>query len=698
MFQLVDTFVEIDEILQDIEFISKNKKIKISNVPAVFDIEASSFYENNEKRCCMYAWVFGINGKCIRGRTWKQFINLTKILINYYELSNKKRLIIYVHNLSYEFQWFKHLFEWSNVFSVEDRKPVYAITKDGIEFRCSYLLSGLSLAVVGENLLKYKVKKMVGDLDYQLIRHTKTPLNEKEWGYILNDGLVVMAYIQELIEQYEGLNKIPYTKTGFVRLFCINNCLKGDDKFSYSNYIKKLTLEEADYKQLKRTFTGGFTHANHNMVGLRISNVHSMDFTSSYPTVMLAEKFPMSKPIYWALKSKEDFLEKLNKYCCMFDITFYNITSKIDYEHYISKARCNVAENYVLDNGRIIEASKIQISITEQDFWIITKNYQWEKIEVGNFRYYYKDYLPKELILSILQLYKDKTELKGVSGQEANYMAAKGNINSVYGASVTDPCKDEIIYDNDTGWGKELGDLNKLIEAYNKSNRRFLYYPWGIWITAYARKNLWTGILELQNDYIYSDTDSLKFINYEKHKEYFNNYNIKIIEKLEKCLKNYNIPLYSIKPKTIKNIEKPLGIWDYEGNYKYFKTLGAKRYMYVDDEDNLHITISGVSKKKGIKYLKYKYKTNLNIIKNFDDNLIFPAEYYDENGEKDSATGKLTHTYIDDAFEGYITDYLGNEEYYKEASGVHMEPSDYNLSLDDAFKNYIMFNSISYII
>ena len=94
----------INDILCDIKFIKKGRTCELSNVASVFDIEASSFYKGEEKQCCMYAWVFGLNGRCIRGRTWNEFIDLINYLVEVYDLSLNKRLIIYVHNLSYEFQ------------------------------------------------------------------------------------------------------------------------------------------------------------------------------------------------------------------------------------------------------------------------------------------------------------------------------------------------------------------------------------------------------------------------------------------------------------------------------------------------------------------------------------------------------------------------------------------------------------------
>ena len=686
-FNLSNKFYKrIDDILCEIEFIKKGKTTEISNVASVFDIEATSFYKCETKQCCMYAWVIGINGKCIRGRTWQEFLYVMERITRFYKLHTEKRFIIYVHNLSYEFQWFKKYFEWEKVFSLDTRKPLYAITKSGIEFRCSYLLSGYSLEVLGDNLTKYKVQKKVGDLDYNLIRHSRTPLTEKEWGYILNDGLVVMAHIQEEIERLGDITKLPLTKTGYVRQLCRENCLKGDNRIDYVKTIKSLTLDVDTYKQLKRTYIGGFTHANINYVDRIIYNVHSFDFSSSYPAVMLSEEYPMSKPIYTPIENEKDFLFYLKNYCCMFECTFYNIRSKVKFENYISISRAMESENFLINNGRVIEADKIKVSITEQDFFIIAEMYEWDYIEVGNFYRFYKGYLPKDLIVTILELYKNKTELKGVAEKIVEYLVSKGMINAVYGMCVTDPCRDEIIFDEE--WTTQKVDIDSMIALYNRNRNRVLYYPWGVWITAYARKNLFSGILEFKNDYIYSDTDSIKVINIDNHKEYISNYNQQIKEKVEKCLKFYDIPLEMAYPKTIKGVVKPIGVWDYEGIYTRFKTLGAKRYM-TETDGEISITIAGVNKNAGIRYLKHTYGDNTNIFNAFVEDLHFPSEY-NRDGIMDNGSGKLCHTYIDEYMEGEIIDYMGDKYVYNEQSGVHMENTDYTLGLEATFKKLLL--------
>ena len=141
-------------------------------------------------------------------------------------------------------------------------------------------------------------------------------------------------------------------------------------------------------------------------------------------------------------------------------------------------------------------------------------------------------------------------------------------INSCYGMCVTDPCRDEIVFENNN-WIEKKANIEELLEKYNTSRSRFLYYPWGVWVTAYARRNLFSGINEFKDDYIYSDTDSIKVINIDKHKDYIENYNKIITKKIEMCLKHYSIPVEMSMPKTIKGKVKPLGVWDYEGMYTF---------------------------------------------------------------------------------------------------------------------------------
>lgn len=674
-------------------FDTRSKKvIKYYNVECGLDIETTSQLYNGEKCAYMYIWAFGIGNKLYYGRTWEQFGEFMQMLIDQLNIDSFNRLIIYIHNLGYEFQFFRKFFEWDNVFSVDDRKPIKALISQGIEFKDSYILSGFSLANLAKNLTKHTIKKLEGDLDYSLIRNSKTKISDMEMEYVKNDILIILYYINEQIEYYGNITKIPLTNTGRVRKFVRDKCYytnknhKKSSKGKYKRYrelMKELTLELNEYQMLKRCFMGGFTHASLNYVGELVEDVTSIDFTSSYPSVMLAEKYPMSKPIKVDL-IKENFEELLKNddVGLMFDIRIKGLHSKLTYETYLSESKCITKVNATINNGRVYQADEVVTTITDVDYRIMKQCYSWDSVEIANCHKFYMQYLPKPILESILELYQNKTTLKDVEGYEVEYLLSKGMLNSVYGMTVTDIVRELIEYVEDWNIVKPNDDemLNQ-IETYNDSANRFLYYPWGVWVTAYARLNLWSGILNIGEDYIYSDTDSIKLKNYDKHLPYIKWYNDDLVDKLKKMCDFRKIDFNLMKPKTKEGIEKMMGVWDYDGHYTHFKTLGAKRYLVRYDNGDLVLTVAGLSKKNGIEYMKKvcnnDYKKVFNM---FDDELYIPAD----------ETGKNTHTYIDEEMKIQSIDYQGNIEDIYIPSSTHLGKCEFTLSISKQYNKFLL--------
>lgn len=678
---------ELENLKDNIKKVKNNKKLTYYNIECSFDIETNSTYHKGEKVAFMYIWAFGIADLKIYGRTWEEFQSLMELISVIFELEKDKRILCYIHNFSFEFQFMRKYFEWTEVFAISERKPIKALTNLGIEFRDSYILSGFSLAKTAENLSSHSIEKMTGDLDYSLLRTKDTPLSEEEMKYVENDIVIILYYINEQIEQYGDLHKVPLTNTGRVRKYVERNCYytntnhRKSSRGKYHRYRKlmqSLTLTTSDYMIAKQSFQGGFTHANSHYTGQTLENVTSIDFTSSYPAVMLAELFPMSKAEYVEVKDTDHFLELLKTYHVIFEATFTNIQTTIEQENYLSESKCRDIEKPIINNGRIFRADKLTTTITEIDFSIIRKAYQWDSFNISNVHIFQKGYLPKSIIESVLELYKDKTELKGVEGKEVEYGLAKGMLNSVYGMSVTDIVRDETDYINDE-WESTPPLIGNEIEKYNDKKNRFLFYIWGVYITAYARRNLWTGILNIGDDYVYSDTDSIKLLNYEKHLPYIEKYNEVIIKKMELMCDYYKLDVNDLKPKNIQGIEKPIGVWDYEGTSEKFKTLGAKRYLTLTD-NKLELTVAGLSKKNGLEYMIEQCGGNYHkVFDYFNDELYIPAE----------RTGKMTHTYIDESITFIATDYLGNSTEVTTHSGVHLESVDFTLSLSKQYANFI---------
>lgn len=691
----LDAFIEDSA---DFDVITK-RGVRYANCPCSFDIEASSFYDGTEKRAIMYVWQFGLNGRVIVGRTWEEFNRLIRRLIIFHGLDEGDMYIIcYVHNLPYEWQWIMRRFEWTKVFFKNVRKPLYAKT-EGFIFKCSYALTNMSLASVGKNLIKYPVRKLSGFLDYTQVRTPLTPLTDDELAYCVNDAQVVMSLIAEKIETDGDILHIPLTNTGYVRNFCRDKTLYREDtgkkaryNKSYRNLIKSLTLTPETYAMARRAFQGGFTHANARNAGKVIENVHSIDFTSSYPYVMCTGLYPMSSPER-VEKCGFNQIEGLSKrYNLLFDVAFTEIESKPEvYDHYISASKCMVLkgkydtdgalmEPVIIDNGRVAYAHALVMTITEVDLSIIKRYYNFESAKVRNVYKMSKGRLPKEFVEAILKLYGDKTELKGVKGKEVEYLVSKGMCNSTYGASVTNPLNDIIEFnlDSDEIYSKMACDTEKELDHYNKSKKRFLYYMWGVYITAYARYNLCMSIPVFGNDYIYSDTDSIKFTNIDKYKHFIKEYNENVRKNIMNACMALGLNPEKFSPKTIKGEAKTLGVWEWETEkepYEKFKTLGAKRYLYKQS-DGLHITVSGVNKKTGAKYLE-QFDNPFEV---FHNNLKIPA----------GNSGRMVSTYIDSPVSGTVIDKNGVPYEYHELSGIHMEETTYVFSISEQYINYIM--------
>lgn len=457
-----EKFNNIADILTPSKFYKKNG-VEYSDLACSFDIETSSFYyskqlnmytkskpqNSDEKYFCkcatMYMWGLGINGKVVIKRTWGEFIETLDNISKYYQLNyNERHLVIYVHNLGYEFQFMRKYLKIKKMFAIKEREPIYFACENGIEFRCSYLLSGYKLENVANNFTYYtNVKKLVETLDYDLIRHSKTKISDIEYSYLVNDNLCVMCYIEEYKMKYKNnITRLPYTKTGVVRKLCRDNCfyingshkLKSTNKYqNYVKYIHNMNIKSvAEYKQLKRAFCGGFTHANAYHVGHIYNNVASFDFTSSYPYCLCAYRYPVGTGEIVNIKSHDEMEKYLKNYCCIFDIEFIKIESSISFEHFLSSSKCETTGELIEDNGRVVYADNLKTTLTNIDFEIVKKVYSWEKIRVSNFRIYHKNYLPKDLILTCLKLYHDKTTLKGVDNKLIEYMSAKENVNSIY--------------------------------------------------------------------------------------------------------------------------------------------------------------------------------------------------------------------------------------------------------------------------
>lgn len=477
-------------------------------------------------------------------------------------------------------------------------------------------------------------------------------------------------------------------------------------KRKHDNLMKDLMLTLKQYELFRAAFMGGFTHANAEWVKTKhcIKDVGSYDFNSDYPAVMCLEKFPMTPFVEppGGIASEHDFRHYINNYACIFVLELWDVVPKLYNEHYIPSSKCFVLEGAVEDNGRVAFAKHLMLTLTELDFLIIDDFYYYKRRAVSNFVISEKGYLPARYIRAILNLYENKTKLKGIIGKEIEYLTSKAMVNASYGNMAMDPIRDSFEYVNNE-YVDTTDTRESAIEKYNNSRNRFLAYQWGVYVTAYARFNLFQTIKLLGNDYVYSDTDSIKLINVDSNKHLFDDWNRQVQEKIDKASKILNIPKEKFIPTDSKGNKHILGVWEYEGMYDEFKSIGAKRYMiHVINITPKHFEL--VAARQGViimngpfkgywsltvaganKYSAMFYIAHLAIITGkspfdlFNENLVIPAGY----------SGRLDVTYIDDETHGLMFDINGKAYEYHELSSVNMTPTDYEFNLSQKYINYL---------
>ena len=562
---------------------TKHNKRKYKNLFCAFDIETTNDFSINQ--AYMYIWQCQIEDVTIIGRTWSEWLEFCDNICS--RLEEDEYIMMYVHNLSFEFTFLKGIYSFDpdEVFAIDRRKVLKCEMMSHIEFRCSYLLTNMSLSAFTKRM-GVQEKLSGEEFNYKVIRYPWTVLTERELEYCVTD----VKSLVEALKVYFGIEHdnfytIPFTSTGFVR----RDVKRAMRKFNR----KELQSMQPDYgifQILREAFRGGNTHCNRYYTGMILDNVSSYDRVSSYPDVQINELFPMSP---W-IKEEEPNVERVTRIiykqhrACIMRCGFSGIRLKNPLWGcpYIPKHKCRCLTRHDNDNGRILDADYLEISLTDVDFKIILEEYEFDSVTFYDFYHCRYGKLPKPLREEVQKYFQLKSELKGVAGQELYYNLSKAKLNSVYGMSVTNPCRTSIDYINDEFVEREE-DENELLEASNK--KAFLVYAWGIWTTAHARAELEKMMnLVSAERFVYCDTDSVKFI--DDNTVSFDKYN--------KSRKTDSIKNGGVGTDR-KGNKYYLGVCDYEGTYNKFVSLGAKKYAYIDSRETLHITVAGVGKSIG---------------------------------------------------------------------------------------------------
>ena len=475
----------------------RNKKAELVNVYSAFDIETSTVCgsrSNTDAHSFMYVWQFQIEDYLIKGRTWSEWFEMLDalrdgllVVQDHEKLSNIPMLICFIHNAAFEFSFISGLYPFRDdeCFFRDVRKPIYFRMFDAFEFRCSYIQTNLSLEALTKQT-GVKMKLSGQKFDYNKVRFPWTELTAFEEEYTTTDVESLVKAMKYRVQRGgDTLLSMPLTSTGYVRREC-KASLK--DQYLRIQELKPWKGENGVriYRLLRACFRGGNTHANRYKVGKIQDDVYSYDIASSYPTQQLTQKFPM-KPFKWLdgdTSPQRVFLFIGLGYAVVGEYHFTGLRLKNPKEPipYISLARCE-AQAFEVDNGRILKAGYLEISLTEIDLQIVLDTYTYDKMEIVQCMVADKDYLPAEYRAVIQDYYNKKTSLKGDDSEEGRYiyMKAKNMLNSVYGMSATDPIHQEIKYNG--GDYLRSGYDSMSAEEIEKALKGAAFpYQWGVYL------------------------------------------------------------------------------------------------------------------------------------------------------------------------------------------------------------------------
>lgn len=618
------------------------------DVPMGFDIETTNTCVPDGHFGYMYHWQLAFNDLIILGREWWEFEELIARIVKINKLSSNRRIICWIANLSFEFQFLRKRFEITEVFAREKRQPLKALINAGIELRDCLALTGGSLYSLAKDYTT--TQKLVGDLDYAIERNAHTPLDQVERGYCINDVWILAEWAIYTFETYlrNGID-IPLTKTGILRNKIKKTVEDSGKKKEIMGAIQACMPDEQLYRNMMAyLFRGGFVHACARFCKMTLRNIYSFDETSAYPAAIYqSDHFPTRFFQYQGDPRKID----TKKYCWIAVFDFYCLKAKT--HHSIeSKSKCiEIEGNRTIDNGRICYADHIKVFLTDLDYRIYDLFYSWRDIEITYVWRARSTRLPGYLINNMVTDYKSKNDLKRRGLKDTiEYALSKEAVNSYYGMMVTRLYESEVSYADDQ-WAIVPG------KSYEKQIQNLFLLPqWGIYVTAIARYRLLVMTFRLHLYVVYNDTDSIKLTCYNNHvRRILAEYNQKLI--------NLNNQLSGGDPDLFN-----LGTFDYEGCYRRFKTLGAKRYIYYDDSGSLHAVISGLP--DAAEHLKASHK---------------PFDTFNDEMEVDCSR-RLVSEYHDEEYSGYVAGELMYEK-----SGVALYETHYKLTISGDYRKILAY-------
>lgn len=660
-----------------------------------FDTESCKLKNVNIVCSYVYHWQFSLGDLVILGRNLDQFEDFFKYLLDI--IPKNVKLLSYVANLGFDYYFIKHRlskYKITRHFEKKTKNPLVIEVDGKVVFRECIGLFGRSLDDIAKNFCK--TKKMVGDLDYDLVRLSNTPMTNKEIKYCINDVKILSELGDYTFKHYYGdFRSLPLTAISELREDVKKEM--GKNYYKIKNEIMSWMPDDEEEYWLFRNylFKGGLCGSNSELINKHLKNVGHADFVSHYPAVMNHYQFPMGKAINC---NTDEFMTEPLPYIAI--IEFHNLQSRTTHSILsihkaidVSSTKLSKSDRSktIIDNGRIWKSDKITFVVNDVEFRSICSAYTFGEntkiIKCWKFEKYGR--LPYYLLNVLNNQYLNKVDLKNRGlDKTTDYVFAKNKVNGMFGMTCTALHMDKFDID-ETGeiFSKKDSDGNKIKREYSDALKSVFLSPyWGMWITSYARALLIDFIVKFPKSIIQYDTDSIFYttdnIESKNLLKYINKYNNDTVE--------FNRKLFS------KKEFEDIGCFEQDSNLMTdFKGLGSKRYMFRQwngkkEKFEIDTVVAGCRKGTIVDQFKFNYnidpETNLDkLFDFFEDGMKIDKEH----------SKKLRSIYVPN-YNGKLTknivafDHLNKCEKITIEPCILLEPTEFNMGLTDEHVRFFM--------
>lgn len=643
-----------------------------SNLVAAFDLETSAVTQDEAGRntiedelphdfAFMYIWQLGIEDIVVYGRTWDELRECLMDIHAALHLAPDYKLIVFDQKLKYDFFFFKSELEISpNDFLAKDVHEVLKCTvNDVFEFRDSKVYSERDLATMGVEVGYNKIE----GFDYGLIRHALTPLSDFELEYCCRDVEILIKYFQRERDTYSFVRNIPITATRIGKDKIYKNFRDiGFISYTRSNQLRDTPEDLIMLGKLQKAFFGAFNYSDLVRENKIMHDVTYADMSTMYGSIILLEKFPLKKfkPLPLPESADELLTDKYKNLALLITIRVRDIENK--YPNFLTlpvSKEWDYTRPVEVYKDKLKKAKKIIMTITDIDFKLLKQFYTCKSIDVLELYGSYYQPLPNYIIKTVVELIEAKKKKgaemaaieekrKLTDAEQSDYNRVKTQVARIYGIFVQKPLLPRYTV-NKQGIVEVLkDDEGKPLLDFVKKEHDPVLYQWGVWITSRGREWILRNVAAIameqrgsrfvnNNNVLYTDTDGLYALGDISH--IIARHNAEIQAKLRYfCEMNR---LYHYK------FEDLQGIGEFKvKHFPLYKTIGLKKYAYVDQHGNFITKISGLSKDN---VFFDKYSTNMEKLEALQPEMEIGAE---------EARNRLA-TYYNDKIEATVIDYTG---------------------------------------